>query len=247
MIRTGPVTGLAIQLGLLAMLATSVGISGTGLAAGVVYGVGVAAALTWGMRRYGLDGFGPADRVTMARATLVGCVTALTLSTPEHVWVLVWTATLALVLDAVDGWIARQTGTVSPLGARFDMEVDAFLILVLSICVARHLGPWVLAIGLMRYLYVAAEWIIPWLRGHLPPRYWRKVVAAVQGIVLLAAASEVFPPLLSVVGVAGALALLLESFGRDVLWRHQHRLPPPLPVDHELEVPVDGVSTPQTS
>ena len=39
-------------------------------------------------------------------------------------------------LDAVDGQVARRTGTVSALGARFDMEVDAFLILVLSVYVA---------------------------------------------------------------------------------------------------------------
>jgi phosphatidylglycerophosphate synthase len=245
MIRTGPVTGFVVQLGLLATLAATIGLSGVGWAAGVGYGVAVAAALTRSMNRADLDGFGPADRVTMTRATLVGCVTALVLSTPVHVWVLVWIATLALVLDAVDGWVARHTGTVSPLGARFDMEVDAFLILVLSIYVARILGPWVLAIGLMRYLYVVAGWIMPWLRGRVPPRYWRKVVAAIQGIVLAAASSSLFPTFVSAVALAGALVLLLESFGRDVLWQYRYRAPAaPLPVDHELEVAVDGVSTP---
>ena len=37
------------------------------------------------------------------------------------------------------------------------MEVDAFLILVLSVYVAQSLGAWVLAIGLARYVFVAAE------------------------------------------------------------------------------------------
>ena len=72
---------------------------------------------------------------------------------------------MALALDAVDGWVARRTGTVSALGARFDMEVDAFLILVLSGYVAPTLGGWVLAIGLMRYAFVAAGWVLPWLRA----------------------------------------------------------------------------------
>ena len=49
---------------------------------------------------------------------------------------LVVLAAVALVLDGVDGQVARRTGTVSALGARFDMEVDAFLMLVLSVYVA---------------------------------------------------------------------------------------------------------------
>ena len=100
---------------------------------------------------------------------------------------------VALVLDDVDGRVARRTGTASPLGARFDMEVDAFLILVLSVYVARSVGSWVLAIGLARYAYVAAGWVLPWLREPVPPRYWGKVVAAIQGIVLTIAASGVLP------------------------------------------------------
>ena len=69
---------------------------------------------------------------------------------------LVGLAVVALVLDGVDGWVARRTGTVSALGARFDMEVDAFLILVLSVYVAGSVGPWVLAIGAARYAFWAA-------------------------------------------------------------------------------------------
>ena len=38
---------------------------------------------------------------------------------------------------AVDGRVARCTGTVSRLGARFDMEVDAVLILVLAVLAWR--------------------------------------------------------------------------------------------------------------
>ena len=64
------------------------------------------------------------------------------------------------------------------------MEVDAWLILVLSVYVAPMVGGWVLAIGLARYAYVAAGWLLPWLRGPVPPRYWRKVVAAIQGVTL---------------------------------------------------------------
>ena len=49
---------------------------------------------------------------------------------------LVLLSSVALALDGVDGWVARRTRTVSALGARFDMEVDAFLVLMLSVHVA---------------------------------------------------------------------------------------------------------------
>jgi phosphatidylglycerophosphate synthase len=164
---------------------------------------------------------GPADWVTLLRAALVGCVTALTIAPQVAVAPLVAIATAALLLDAVDGLVARRTGTTSDLGARFDMEVDAFLLLVLSAYVARSLGVWVLAIGTMRYAYVAATWTLRWMRGTLPPRYWRKVVAAVQGIVLVIAAAGVVAQPLAVAAVAAALGLLIESFGRDVVWLYQ--------------------------
>ena len=62
------------------------------------------------------------------------------------------------------------------------------------------------------------------MRAPLPRRDWRKVVAATQGITLTIAAAGVVPPILMQVALAGALALLAESFGRDVwwLWRNRH-------------------------
>ena len=124
---------------------------------------------------------------------------------------------VALALDWVDGWVARRNGTTS-LGARFDGEVDAFLILVLSVYVARSAGAWVLAIGAARYAFLAAGWLLPWLREPLPPRYWRKVVAVTQGVVLTIAAADVLPLALTQAALLVALGLLAESFGRDVWW-----------------------------
>jgi phosphatidylglycerophosphate synthase len=119
--------------------------------------------------------------------------------------------------------VARRTGTVSALGARFDMEVDASPLLVLSVYVSHPFGAWTLVIGLMRYAFLLATWVLPWMRGPLPPRYWRKVVAATQGIVLVFATADVLPRLVTATALAASLALLVESFGRDVMWLWQRR------------------------
>ena len=166
----------------------------------------------------------PADWVTLTRAVLIAGVAGLvadSFSRPVSITALVTLSTVALVLDAVDGQVARRTGTATPLGARLDGEVDAFLILLLSISVSRDYGAWVLAIGAARYALLLAGWLIPWLAAPLPPRYWRKVVAAVQGIVLTVAASGVPVRLAGMIAVAAALLLLAESFGRDVIWLYR--------------------------
>jgi phosphatidylglycerophosphate synthase len=199
-----------------------VGVGLLGWAVGTSSGVALTAALARGLLRAGRRVLLPADRVTLTRAVLVCGVAALTVDAHlggEPLRILVVVASVALVLDAVDGHVARRTGRVTSLGARFDMETDAFLILVLSVQVSRELGWWVLAIGAARYvlvlLGVASRWA-PWLRGQVPPRRWRKVVAAYQGIVLTAAAAEVLPEVAATLSVALGLALLVVSFGTEV-------------------------------
>jgi phosphatidylglycerophosphate synthase len=217
-----PAAGLGAQLTLLVLLwAAGVCLGFAGWLAGAVYAVVMWAVLRSALRRSRTRSFGPANGVTLARATLVGCVTAIvaqTLRERESVTALIVIAAVALVLDAVDGHVARRTRTASPLGARFDMEVDAFLILVLSVFVANSFGVWVLSIGAMRYAFVAAGWAVPWLRAALPVSMARKTVAAMQGIVLVFAAADVVPRLVAYFAIASALAFLCWSFGRDIVW-----------------------------
>jgi phosphatidylglycerophosphate synthase len=201
----------------------------------VACGIVLAALLDGALVRHRTR-LGPGGRITLVRAVLACAVAGLTAASyvgADNVVLVVALATVGLVLDAVDGALARRTGTESALGARFDMEVDAFLIAVLSLYVAPAAGWWVLAIGAIRYLYVAVSWVVTWLRRPLPPRYSAKVVAAVQGIVLTAAASDLLPPLVAQVALAIALGLLVHSFAHDVrkLWRERVEPLPPLPGD----------------
>lgn len=225
--RTGTAIGPLGQLALLAALAGTVGLGLAGWTVGIAFSLTTCGLLSGALARAERPALGPADRVTLIRATLVGGIAALvadSFTRPPQVGMTVGLAAVALVLDAVDGPVARRTRTVSALGARFDMEVDAFLILVLSADVGRSAGAWVLAIGVARYAYAAGGRLAPWLREPVPPRYWSKCVAAIQGIVLAVAAASVLPAVAVDVVLLVALALLAESFGHDVrvLWcRHR--------------------------
>ncbi len=166
----------------------------------------------------------PADWITLTRMLLIAGVAGLVADSfgrSVSITALVTMSSVALALDAVDGQVARRTGTATPLGARLDGETDAFLILLLSIAVSADYGRWVLVIGAARYALLLAGWLIPWLAAPLPPRFWRKVVAAVQGVVLTVAASGVPSRLAGMIAVAVALVLLAESFGHDVIWLYR--------------------------
>ncbi|MEU9733364.1 CDP-alcohol phosphatidyltransferase family protein [Streptomyces sp. NPDC048002] len=213
--------GAGVQILVLALLGTAIGMGPAGWLTGLAFAIATWAVLSRALHRSRLTSFGPANRVTLGRSILVGGVTALvadSFQSPPPLTLLVGLTAVALILDGVDGKVARRTGTSTALGARFDMEVDAFLILVLSVYVAMSQGPWVLLIGGMRYGFVAAARFWPWLNAPLPPSTARKTVAALQGVFLLLAASGLLPLPVEFGVVATALAALLWSFGRDVLW-----------------------------
>src|SRR5229473_1773715 len=228
--QLGPLAGLGGTLLLLAALERTVGLGGAGWLVGLASGLTLNVALARALLRDPSARLGPAGWVTVIRATLVVGVAALTAASFERdvaVATLVTLASVALALDFVDGWIARRTATESALGARLDGEVDAFLILALSVDVAPSAGAWVLAIGLARYAFLGAGWAFPWMRAPLPRRDWRKTVAASQGVALAIAAAGIVPTTVSRILLAVALTMLAESFGRDVwwLWRHRHDAP----------------------
>ena len=134
-------------------------------------------------------------------------------------WALAGLAGLALLFDGVDGFVARRFGCCSAFGARFDMEFDAALIMALSVLVwvAAKAGSWVLAIGLMRYVFVAVGFAVPALTGALPESFRRKVVCVVQGVVLLVALGPIIPRPMAVGVAAAGLAMLTWSFAVDVV------------------------------
>jgi phosphatidylglycerophosphate synthase len=169
-------------------------------------------------------GLGTANRVTLGRATLAVPIGAVALRLPAldsiGYWWVIGLSIAVMVLDGVDGRIARSSDTESAYGARFDMELDTAFILALSLLVwaSGKAGPWVLLIGAMRYVFVAAGWIWPILRGQLPPSLRRKAVCVAQGVVLLVALGPIVPAGMASVVTGAGLAALTYSFGADIVW-----------------------------
>lgn len=171
--------------------------------------------------------YGAANTVTQFRlalsALLAGITSECLLNPVNTGWWLIALVSFAAALDAVDGKLARAQRLASPLGARFDMEVDAFFLLLLSVLcwLLDKAGAWVMLAGLMRYLFVAAASVWRWLAAPLPASRRRQAVCVIQIVCLIAALAPVVTgPAAS--GLAGAgLVLLTLSFGKDVLWLYR--------------------------
>lgn len=221
-VRDGSVA-VAVSVVLCAGLAMTGGLAAALAGAAAVTGITVVASAGSSVMTRAGRWSGPADRVTLVRTVLIGgCATLAVLVLADAVaarpWWLFVLVVPALALDFVDGLVARRTGTSSDAGARLDMEMDAALLLVLSVVATQSLGWWVLAVGGMRYLFVAASWFRPRLSGRLEFSSFRRVVAAVQGVTLAFALAPVVPVAVARSAVAISLGLLVVSFARDVLW-----------------------------
>jgi phosphatidylglycerophosphate synthase len=220
---------VGIALAALIVLAAA---AARGLALGPAYVPKVAAAFTLiamlvlaGLAAHPFGRFGAANRVTLARAAATSLLAGLLGegAGPAVATLAVVLGGVAAALDGIDGPLARATGLASPFGARFDMETDAVLVLVLA-ALAWQLGkagPWVLAAGLLRYAFVAAGWLVDWMRRPLAPSTRRKAVCAVQ-MAALVVALALDPPASALVAAA-ALALLCCSFAADVRWLHARK------------------------
>ena len=170
--------------------------------------------------------FGPANQTTTIRALLAALVAGFV---GEHGSPSAAGAAAALTLaitglDGLDGWLARQSRMASDFGARFDMEVDALLVMALSILAWQFgkAGPWVLLSGLLRYGFLAGGWLRPWLARPLPPSRRRQLVCVVQIGGLNLAIVPAIHAAASAPVAAVALAALVYSFTIDVVWLWRH-------------------------
>jgi len=218
--------GMAVTLVLAMAAASLVSLPGSAVAIAVVLQGAISALVVryWPTQ----EDFGWANRATLLRATLVVVLLALIPWLDQlgnWLWGYAVMALLALVLDGVDGKLARVTGNNTAFGARFDMELDALFILGLSLAVLvlGKAGPWVLALGLMRYAFVAASWFWPWLNGPLPESFRRKTVCVWQIVTLMVALLPPVPDGFATLTLATALVLLGWSFLVDIRGLYQRR------------------------
>ncbi|MFN3525054.1 MAG: CDP-alcohol phosphatidyltransferase family protein [Paracoccus sp. (in: a-proteobacteria)] len=208
--------GCAVIAGLALLLPLSP--RGAAVAMAAFAGVGVTVGVLV-RRRYPYAQFGACNLVTLIRAALVCVLLGALAQGLAAGWSVALVATLALGLDGVDGWLARRSGLASGFGARFDIEVDSALALILSLHVlaGSAVGAEVLVLGLLRYAYVAAGVALPLLRGKLPPSQRRRIVCVIQIAALIVLLTPLPDGGQAIVLARLAALALIWSFAVDIL------------------------------
>lgn len=209
---------------LLGLAALSTGLTGGlttlgALAAACFYVLALMLGLR-ALRTYPHTFIGLCNVVTVFRLMLVSGLIAALITPAAGPWQIFAIATVALLLDGVDGWLARRNGYVSEFGAMFDMEVDAVLALVLALhaYLGGHVGAFIIVLGMPRYIFWIAQFPMPWLTAELPARFSRKLVCVMQISVLIAVLVPVIGRPMTDMMAGGAALALIWSFGLDVRW-----------------------------
>jgi phosphatidylglycerophosphate synthase len=222
----------ALALALLGGAIAAAGLSHL-LALGSAYPVGfvcvylVLAAVVIGFlpRHRPQERFGIANGITLARGVVVALLATLWTgagASPPEAWS--WVAAIlgitVLLLDGLDGRLARRHHLVSEFGARFDLEVDALLVLVLAGLVwsAGTAGAWVLLVGLARYGFLAAGRIWPRLGRPLPASRRRRAAFAAGVLGLVAALLPALGGGVSLILALAATLAIVVSFTIDLRW-----------------------------
>ncbi len=164
----------------------------------------------------------PADVVTLGRGVVVLVaavlvVAALLTGAGTRTWWVVGLGVLGWASDALDGYVARRTGTVTARGALLDSGVDGALVLVMALAVAP-VAPWALVGGLLYPLFLLVQAGRPAWRRTLPPRPWRRVAGGATTGTLVVGAAPFWPDAAVQVAVAVAVVLVTWSFVVDVRW-----------------------------
>lgn len=126
---------------------------------------------------------------------------------------------IAIILDGVDGFLARKFGQSSRVGEGIDMETDAFMVLLISWIHydSGSLYWWILIPGGLRYYY---ELVFFWLkdqRTDVPSKRIRASVAVIFFVALLA--PFILSSKLSLIMVCIASTLIILSFVTSIISR----------------------------
>jgi CDP-diacylglycerol--glycerol-3-phosphate 3-phosphatidyltransferase len=145
-----------------------------------------------------LPSLGLPNQLTIIRGFLIAITTGLIL-VPNRAALIAWLPGIfylcAVLMDGIDGILARTTGNVTVLGEFLDMEMDSLTVLVgsLAVFLSGKADGWILLVGTARYLYVGGQWLLKRSRRPLLPLAKKSSRRALAGLMMGFLAAAMFP------------------------------------------------------
>jgi CDP-diacylglycerol--glycerol-3-phosphate 3-phosphatidyltransferase len=166
--------------------------------------------------------FGLANTVTLLRGSLYAVVAGFVVVPAETMlaWVPAVCYGAGVVLDKLDGTIARTIGEETPLGTRLDMAFDTFGFVAAPLVAVLWgaLPVYYLAISVVRYAFLGAVRLHRWRGGtvhSLPDSDLGKYLAGVQMAFVTVALVPAVPTVLVYTVAPIVLAPSIAVFARD--------------------------------
>jgi CDP-diacylglycerol--glycerol-3-phosphate 3-phosphatidyltransferase len=244
---TSPLTRLRRQWALAALLAIGLVLGGFTLLRGVWgsalagrWALGAVAGQAWVMgalwrglsdnHRRGeealLPTLGAGNLATTLRGMLIGLLAGFLLvprpTTGASAWAPGALYTLAVLVDYIDGFLARATDHTTALGERLDTNFDALGILIAPLLGVLYgqLPIWYLLVSAARYLFVFGSW---WLKRqgqtlyNLDDNPTRRAMAGLQMVVISVALWPLFSPPATTIAATLLMIPFIGGFVRDWL------------------------------
>lgn len=128
---------------------------------------------------------------------------------------------IPLSMDALDGYLARRFGQSTYFGQYFDMETDAFYVLLLCFLLysQQKTGVWILIPGLLRYVYVLAINALKWQDREEKGTFLEQIIGA--GFFVVLAMAFIMPDPLGAYVLAIPATMVIGSFAYSFygLWQ----------------------------
>jgi len=156
--------------------------------------------------------------VTALRLLVIVTASIFVSGKPGVLWAALVIGVFAL--DFLDGWLARRANGVTAFGARFDMETDALVVLVVDVelWMRGQFGVWILTSGLLRYVYVLSVALLPARGGEVPRSSLGR--NAFGTLVLGLCVALVSPTTVGTIAAAIGSAAVTLSFVRSFYWSY---------------------------
>ena len=134
-------------------------------------------------------------------------------------------STVSLIMDGLDGFIARKYNLVSKFGEIIDQESDNFLMLVISISLYlnKDIGLYVFFIPLYRYAFLVSMKKYDWLQRTLPSSQFRKIACVLTIVLMIMSQDVYFNYENTLFLVILSLFIITFSFSKDIIWLYRNK------------------------
>ena len=186
------------------------------------------------IKKFNNKNFTCASYVTYARSILMILMLSIILNTylqPDIFYkfykneLFLYMALISLILDGIDGLLARCLYQVTEFGEYFDQEADTIfmIVLVLSLYFNYDSTIIIFLIPLYRYLFLLMQKKYRWMKRKLTDSFRRKFICLMTILILILCHLEFLGEALIMNLPILAIFIITFSFVKDIIWLYERK------------------------